>query len=212
MEWLKTHADVLNVTANFLILLVWLFYAQLLYLNFKRQRRPRLLINRGGSKDKDKNALCLISNMSSEAIYTTHIIAALYTEAAEFTCDVTEYEAPGEIGQDVSLSDSTRQGPLSSGGFSHIGTFNNIIRRVANAHGIEMRGDHPAADTRFLKLEIRIVAVYGSEDTPVGAYRSFRFIEGGDYLVPESYDTKRLSKWWWGQRRLHDWIHDQAEL
>lgn len=207
MEWLNTHADGLNVVASFLTLLVWLFYAQLLFFNFKRQRRPRLLINRGRSKDMD--ALCLISNMSSEAIYTTHIIAALLTDKGEFTSDVTEYEAPGEIGKGAALSDTTRQGPLQSGGFSHIGTFNNIIRRVANENRIELRGNRPAGNTQFFALEIRIVAVYGSEDTPIGAYRTFCFEAGGSYLVPASFDTYRLSKWWWGRRRLEQWILDQ---
>ncbi|GAB2793707.1 hypothetical protein GCM10027040_20060 [Halomonas shantousis] len=208
MEWLNSNSGALNAVAGFLTLLVWLFYAQLLYLNFARQRRPRLLINRGRSKDI--HALCLISNMSSESIYISHIIAVLHTSEGDFAQDLIEYEQPSDTGQGASLSEATRQGPLDSGSYSHVGTFSHIIQRVANANSIKLDGYRGTGDTQLQSLEIRLVAIYGSEDKPVGAYRVFNFAdnEGDDVnLAPDSFDTQRLPKLGRG-RRIRQWVRD----
>ena len=48
MEWLSSNSSAISAVTSFFTLLVWLFYAQLLYLNFRRQRQPKIIINRGG--------------------------------------------------------------------------------------------------------------------------------------------------------------------
>lgn len=55
-------------------MIIWLVYAQLLYLGFRRQRNPRLIINRG--RNKDINALCLISNKTVEKLNATNFSSA----------------------------------------------------------------------------------------------------------------------------------------
>ena len=62
IEWIKDNQGVVSVGVSIATLLIWIIYAQLLYLGFRRQRTPRMLINRGRKKDLD--ALCIISNMS----------------------------------------------------------------------------------------------------------------------------------------------------
>ncbi|WP_343218299.1 hypothetical protein [Halomonas sp. McH1-25] len=189
-------------------LLIWLVYAQLLYLGFRRQRRPRLIINRG--KKKDIDALCIISNMSAESIFIEYIIAELKTSKGTITMDVTDFEQDysedddpgnGSDGQRRTLtqgnvSDNTRQGPLDSGGFLHIGTFDGLIKRLAREGDIEMAGHRPkSADLQFECLTIRIIGVYGSEDMPVGSERSFDLIDNEHYctLTPVTWDTRRLA-------------------
>ncbi len=119
-DWISQNKDVLNVLIGFATLMVWVVYAQLLYNGYKRQRRPRIVINRGRYKGVD--ALCLISNMSAESIFVQHIVARLETDKGDYFQDVTELEQNYQEGDEErerqstsdtpSLSDSTRQGPL----------------------------------------------------------------------------------------------------
>jgi len=107
----------------------WFTHAQLLYLGFRRQRSPRLIINRG--RNKDINALCLISNMSAESVFIEYIIAELETSASTITMDVTDFEleylesgdsSDGQSDQaagnqrPLNASENTRQGPIQPGG------------------------------------------------------------------------------------------------
>ncbi|GAB2799779.1 hypothetical protein GCM10027040_28980 [Halomonas shantousis] len=210
MEWLNENSGSLNVIASFFTLVIWLFYAQLLYFNYARQRRPRILINRGRSKDI--NALCLISNMSSEAIFLEHIVAILHTSEGEIVRDLIEFERPGDYDKETDrLAETTQPGPLESGGFRHIGSFSDIIKRVAQSQRIRMREGRPLDDVQFFSLEIRIIAVYGSEDNPVGACRSFNLKDTEEddayELEPASFDTMRLASRR-KRREVRRWIRD----
>lgn len=213
-DWINQHESVINVLINVGILLIWLIYAQLLYLGFRRQRRPRVIINRG--KRNDIEALCIISNMSAEAVYIEYIIARLETSHGTINMNVTEFEqeyseedehehtegrsqsrrfAPNAI------RDSTRQGPLDSGDFIHIGKFGDLVHRLARSANIEMRDHRPLNGLKFRRLTIRLVLVYGSEDEPVSVSRSFDFYsteKAGEarLLVPVTWDTRRSTSLW----------------
>ncbi|KAA0014119.1 hypothetical protein F0A17_00135 [Billgrantia pellis] len=207
-EWLSRHVDALTVLTNIGTLLIWLVYAQLLYLGFRRQRRPRLLINRGRKSGID--ALCIISNMSAEPIFLQHIIAELRTSIGVITVDVTDrkdtYDQRAEVegrqrqGRNAASNapidkDGSHQGPLEPGGFVHIDSFGELTLRLAQAGNMGMDGLRPTGDVTFLSLTIRLICVYGSEDLPVGAERQFDYIdhEPSRGLVPATWDTKRLA-------------------
>ena len=208
-DWISQHQKLLSLIINFGTLLIWLVYAQLLYLGFRRQRRPRLIINRG--KKKDINALCIISNMSAESVFIEYIIATLDTSQGQIVMDVTDFEQqygaddsggneeenrkPRRVLNDSSVRENTRQGPLGSGDFLHIGTFYDLIVRMARDEGIEMENHRPKGDLTLDRLTIRLVGIYGPEDMPIGAERSFTLSDNGAYcsLVPESWDTKRMA-------------------
>lgn len=207
LSWVSQHHAVISVFINLGTLLIWLLYAQLLYFGFRRQRRPRVVINRGRKKDVD--ALCIISNMSSESIYIEYITAELETSRGTLIMDVTDRDQTSNKGDDAGgdaknklggVSEYTRQGPLASGDFMHIGTFSDVIQRLAKEAGIEMQGYRPKGNLRFQSLTIRLIAVYGSEDRPVGAERGFdlNLEENEDKytLVPLAWNTKRLSSHW----------------
>ncbi len=46
IEYLSNNYEVVTSTANVGTLLVWIFYAQLLYNSHRRMRLPRVLINK----------------------------------------------------------------------------------------------------------------------------------------------------------------------
>ncbi|MGO2135429.1 hypothetical protein [Marinobacter sp.] len=210
-DWIVDHQKVLSVCASLGSVVIWLVYAQLLYLGFRRQRSPRLIINRG--RNKDINALCLISNMSAEAVFIEYIIAELETSEGIITMDVTDFEQEysegdenpeGPRGQSISnrrarnVMDNIRQGPMESGGFLHIGTFSELIQRLARDEGIRMHGHRPQGDLEFTRLTLRLIGIYGPESMPIGAERSFDLTFSADKLSlrPVSWDTKRLASLW----------------
>lgn len=188
MEWLNDNAQAISAVASVCTLFVWLFYAQLLYNGYARQRRPRIIINRG--KGIGTEALCLISNMSNEAIYVQHLVAVLHTQQGINSLDVVEYQQ--QSGENEEVSYRTHQGPLASGDYLHIQSFGNIVDQVKQHWKIEddmLHGQH-------IQLEIRVIAIYGSEDMPVGASRVFNLdldAEPNHQLVPASVDTARLN-------------------
>ena len=46
MEWFAHNSRAITAVSSLLTLFVWVFYAQILYRNFARTRRPRIIINR----------------------------------------------------------------------------------------------------------------------------------------------------------------------
>ncbi|MBQ0776616.1 MAG: hypothetical protein KBT84_03425 [Pseudomonas sp.] len=204
IDWIEANQAVLSVCVSLATLLVWVIYAQLLYSGFRRQRTPRVIINRGRKRDLD--ALCIISNMSQEAIYVEYIIATLKTSLGTVTMDVTDFERDSteeredEEGdrQTVAVTpenirENTRQGPLLSGEFMHIGTFNDLVRRMARQADIPMQGHRPEGDIQLESLTIVVVALYGPEPKPVSASRDFSIDsnKSGGTLTPTSWRTRQ---------------------
>ncbi|EPC04297.1 hypothetical protein L861_02970 [Litchfieldella anticariensis FP35 = DSM 16096] len=190
MDWFSANASAINAIASVLTLFVWLFYAQLLYAGYKRQRRPRILINRG--RGKDIHSLCIISNMSAESIYVQGIVAVLETSDGELKLDISEYQQSEDEDRQRY---QTHQGPLESGDYLHVDTFHDIVRRVAGAHHIDLDGYRPRGDVSFQSLEIRLLSIYGPEDRPIGARRRFLFEDDGQAcsIRPTTLDTQRLN-------------------
>jgi len=114
LQWLGENKDWISTLTSISTLLVWLFYAQLLYSGFRRQRQPRVLINRGVGRE-GLNSPCLICNMSEEAIYVYFILVVLETSDQPILVPITDCEV-NTMGEDTSmLSARTRQGPIQSG-------------------------------------------------------------------------------------------------
>ncbi|WP_277810938.1 hypothetical protein [Chromohalobacter canadensis] len=213
LEWLNNNSGALSAIASFCTLGVWLFYAQLLYLGFARQRRPRILINRGRSKSPD--GMCLISNMSSEAIFVTNVMGVLHTSKNTYNCDLTDYTRSDDSGEGRGEQHATRQGPLASGDYHQVCSFREIIDHVTDGNALDIdRNTLTLEGEKLRMLEIRLIAIYGSENRPLGAYRSFMLEkseldpneEDNDCLiVPTSFDTQRLSRRW-HQKRIRRWL------
>ncbi|GAA3908527.1 hypothetical protein GCM10022228_18820 [Halomonas cibimaris] len=128
--------------------------------------------------------------MSSEAIYVQHLIAVLHTDERSYSLDVVEYQQEGEEQEESGYR--THQGPLNSGGYLHIQSFNAIFQQIVRYWNIS----RDVLNRSSLALEIRVVAIYGSEDMPTGAWRTFRLdlsAAPAHQLVPHSIDTHRMS-------------------
>lgn len=209
MDWISQNSSAITALTSLCTLLVWLFYAQLLYLNFKRQRQPKIIINRGFGRTLQ--ARCVISNMSPEPIFIEHIIAILHTDQGAISRDLIDFEeSTAKEGEVSRLVETTRQGPMLSGSYNHIGSFRDIIDRVLRFHGLPSE-DFRTTDGRTLQaIELRVIAVYGSEDSPVGASRTFALTMSseGEVLVPTRLDTRRYASRP-KRREVHRWMREQ---
>lgn len=192
LTWISSNSQVLTVVVNFAMLLVWIFYAQLLLNNYRRQRRPRLLINQAGGRGM--HSRCLICNMSQEAIFVDFVLAALHTSSGERLLPVTDFQFEQERDGAKQLEHGTHEGPLQPGSCLDVGMFESVYKRVSQVPLEGSKEPTPiSGDEEIHRLEIQAVAIYGSEDLPIGARRRFA-ISGHDgeqrELRPETVDTQ----------------------
>ena len=188
-QWLSENSDALNVLANAGMLIVWLTYLQVFLAGYRRERRAKILVNRGGGTDL--RARCLLSNMSAEPIYIQSIVARLETAEASALCQLTDLE---NLDEDAGPSDPMRalkQGPLGAGSFIDIGTFEDVVRETI---GRVAPGDPEAWRRRLQAIEITVVAVYGPDELLAGAERRFECRAEGEsiQLRPTSIGTSQI--------------------
>lgn len=197
IEWLKDSHQLISLIISASTLLVWVFYAQLLLLNFRRQRKPSLIINRGAGRGL--SSLCLISNMSAEPMFINQLIVSIETSKGPLELDVTDIrqsiDDEAAALPDLPIYQATHQGPLRSGDFIHVGTFQGMLNGVAERYGIELDGYRPVGDWQFHALEIRAVAFCGPERHPIGVLRRFKLADRGEpdcALIPDGPFTRQL--------------------
>lgn len=196
MELLQAHYEALSVLIAMATLLVWLTYAQLLYLNYRRQRRPHLIINL--AQGYHLGATVLLSNMSAEPIHVECVMLVVHCRGRQAVRQVSEL--PYREGPDgpAELSSRTRQGPLASGGYMSLGTFRELLETCAADVVAEWQLENVEHDdyAAFIEhLELRVAAIYASEDLPVGALRRFRIrdTDTGVEILPMTLQTVRMA-------------------
>jgi hypothetical protein len=188
-QWLSDNANTINVLANAGMLIVWVTYLQVFLAGYRRERRAKILVNRGGGTDL--RARCLLSNMSAEPIYIQSIVARLQTAEASALCQLTDLE---HLGEDAGTRDpmgTLKQGPLGAGCFIDIGTFEDVVRETIG----RITPDEQDAWRRGLQaIEIIVVAVYGPDKLLAGAERRFECRAEGEsiQLRPTSIGTSQI--------------------
>ncbi|SDH16369.1 hypothetical protein [Pelagibacterium luteolum] len=165
-EWIANNSDVINALSSAAMLLVWLGYLQVFLHSYRRQIRPKIVINRAAGSTLD--ASCFVSNMSSDAIYIESVIVTLRSTSKRYTLAVTDLEeledsAPADPRQ------RTLQGPLGSGDYTSIGTFGDLIARAERAEGTSWSDPENEA----VLLDVTVIADHASEELLIGAQRRF---------------------------------------
>ncbi|PKR59714.1 hypothetical protein [Thalassospira lohafexi] len=211
--WIEQHATLLQVGVSVATLLIWIFYAQLLFQSYRRARRPKIVINQMlGNSDK---ARFLISNMSQEAIHIDKVLVCMGSgedRVCELVTDADPEQSSGEKDQNAMLSarldEVTLQGPLGSGKCIELGAFQNLLNRIwrraqKNSENGGTRNDAIGAGHEC-RVEIIVMAVYSSEKGVIGASRAFWRKEDGE-LHPEDVKTDQYTGFFARRRmaRLH---------
>ena len=219
-DWITDNLNLISTLTNVIMLLVWVFYARLLYKDFSRQRSPVMFIHRtfGESLNPD----CLVVNLSSDTVHILCVLMTLRTRHGVFTSRITEYNrmAPDEHGQRQLAShdqmmESYKQGPLPPGYFLSLNNFRTMIQTVKVDSVDGHFGDDDRTPTveelveSIKEVELRIVAIYGLYVSPVGARRTFRINRTalGLEVLPTMELTRQYCSYW-GRRTARRWLRE----
>lgn len=180
MEYLSTFSNVVMA-------IVWVAYFQFFFWQYRRSRRPYLVIHH--AQNEDPEALCLLVNMSESPVHIQCVQVVVTDQQGEISVlGVTQYERVD--GDDHNVQRSLRQGPLRSGDFLVLGAFADIVRGRNSTGQILQKFDDIRA------LEIRAAAIHGPSPFPVGVRRTFtvQHEEDGASITPCNVHTEQLTR------------------
>ena len=206
-QWLLQNSAALSLFISFATLCVWLFYAQLLYYSFSRQRQARLLITQGWGQQID--SVCLVANMSHEPIFIQHIMLTIKAGDGEYHSPVTDIDSAEPYDSANRPGEITRQGPLNSGQQINLGTFRSLIRQSAKLAGLTEDGEQPIKTLQLSNVRITVMASYGPGGDIIGAQRMF-IVRGEDneLMRPVGIKTERFNKRR-ARRQMRKWLERQ---
>lgn len=213
-DFLGANAKALSVIASFGTMVIWLFYAQLLYKGFKRQRQARLLINQGWGEQI--NSVALVSNMSHEPVYIQCVILSMKLEdGRKFRDSVTDFDDAEPWNAKNSPQEVTRQGPLNTGAYMNLGTFQTLLRQSGQQHELidtdRDDDDNPVKRMGVRDFRLTVICNYGPSGEAIGVQREFLVCgENHDLLRPASIYCRRLAKRG-ARRKMERWLKEQVE-
>lgn len=178
-EWFAEHAGLIANFATLAMLLVWLFYTLLFYRDFKQQRSPLIVIHQ--AQGHGLESTCLLVNLSKEPIHVLCVLMVAHTEDGTLIHRVTNTQRLSpEQDSHWKVQDLIKQGPLPTGYFLALGSFEEMLKGAGLLDPAEIAtGDARPERIRSLarsvgRIEIRIVALHGAYQAPIGACRTFR--------------------------------------
>lgn len=189
-QWIVDHSDTVNAASSMAMLFVWMAYLQVFLRSYRRQVRPKIVINRAAGSALD--AHCFVSNMSSEAMYLESVIVTVNNGEQTATHTVTDVDTLDGDQPPEDPRERTHQGPLRPGEYMSLGTFHELLNKVIRRQG-EGR-ENLGASVKSVTLDVMIIADYSSEDLLVGANRRFKAERKGEtwYLAAESAETQQI--------------------
>lgn len=190
LQWISENSDAISAVSSVAMLFVWVAYLQVFLHSYRRQVRPKIVINRAAGSAL--GAACFVSNMSAEAIYLESVIVKLKCGELTARHTVTDVDALDGEEQPSDPRRRTLQGPLRPGEYTSIGTFESLIYKV-----LRRKGEPPDRLKQFdepISLEVVVIADYSSDDLLIGAVRRFAAEWKNDqwHLVPETAETEQI--------------------
>lgn len=201
MEWIARHGDAIAALTGVGTLIVWIVYLQVFVNSYRRQLRATMLITRGPGLGLQ--ARCLLSNMSAGPVFVATVQVQLDKPDGPVAHPVTNIIDSDAVGEQPS---PMRQGPLRNGETRDLGSFEQLLR-----HATEPQTSLQESLDGLRAITIEIVALYGSEDQPVGARRCFVLLNDGEKLVLRGKDlhTEQILRRRDRRRLLGDLERDQ---
>ncbi|RCK52654.1 hypothetical protein TH25_06375 [Thalassospira profundimaris] len=193
LEWIKNHHTVLQITISFLTLGVWIFYAQILLAQYRRTRRPKILINQ--TRGRTLHSRFLVSNMSLESVHIEVILVGLFGNEEQTWHKVSDWEPMSDDSQADTNAYGTFQGPLAAGCSLDIGDIKRLITQRDTLVQTQTNADNPGETglvtengANCRSFEIMVMGVYSSEKGVIGASRTFDLDEHG-HVYPRDAET-----------------------
>ena len=163
-SWLGTNHGKISAIANVLTVMIWALYLHLFLSSFRRHRRPKILINRGGGTSL--GAHCIVSNMSEMPIYIETVVIRTHSGDKADDCRLSDLDE-----EECSSTDQRPQwfqGPLPEGGLLDLGPYRRLLNM---AGGKDAAGEGDAHQTGG--VTVIVVATCVSDGRLVGARRDF---------------------------------------
>ncbi len=215
LEWLRQNSQLISSLTYVLLLLVWIFYANLLYRSYQRQRTPLVYIHAQGAGPE---STCFVSNLSAEPVHVECVMLVLELDGKQVVQKITDYAGfSPERDDHIAIEDVLKQGPVLPGYFITLGTFDALLRRVIHAPVGHTGAERAASDARFREfvanlgtVEIRAVFLHGHFTQPLGAARRFAVKMGEEGLTvrPLAAETRQLSRWRQRRGAVRRWLQD----
>lgn len=188
-NWLAENTSPMQAIVGIVTALVWIFYLQILVSGLRRQRRPEILIHLGGSRSLD--ARTFISNLGFEPIYILEIMLTIWSTDGERETSIADRT---EMAKENLSNPSaiTFQGPLNSGNFIDIGSFEDLLKRA------RWNTSDDLAPDAINRVELKVAAISAASSTVVASKRQF-FVECvGDecQLRPKTLYATQIRSWW----------------
>lgn len=185
MEWIGEHAQTLTLLASLVTLVVWIFYLNLFWMNYRRQLRANLVIGRGAGTGLD--SLCIVGNMSAEPVFVEGVIIFAEENGRRWAKAITDFS---DLARKNGATDRPeREGPLKSGDYITLGTFRCLVRLADPRRS--------AADELTIEaIEVWVVADFSSENDLFFARRRFLVGHRGSMVVfrPSGLETRRITR------------------
>lgn len=189
VSWLTENTALVQVLVGIVTALVWIFYLQILVSGLRRQRRTEILIHLGGSQGLD--ARTIISNLGFEPIYVLEIMLTIWSSDGERETSIADRT---EIAKEdlASPGATTFQGPLKSGEYVDIGSFENLLQRARWNTSDEL---DPSAISR---VELKVAAISAASSSVVAAKRQFQIDIQNDQcrIRPKTLYALQIRSWW----------------
>jgi hypothetical protein len=181
LEALRQNAQVISALASVGGFLIWATYALLFYRGFRRQRSSHIFIHAAG--DGGPGTECLVINLSPEPV---HILCSIATSENQ----AVQIQAPDS--ESVPIKARVKQGPLETGESLCLGKFDDIFHSLLHPQEQEKEQEDDANEQT---LEIRVAAIHGLDDKPIGATRSFIFMRDKRCVIPAiPYTVQKRSR------------------
>lgn len=175
VEFLSQNAPIVSAFASAGGFFIWTVYAFLFYSEFRRRRGSHIFIHAAG--DGGPRTECLVINLSQEPVHILCSLAASRESAVQI-------QAIGN--EELSVKARAKQGPLKTGESLSLGKFSQIADEVQQLSGPS--GNREASEQR---LEVRIAAIHGLSDEPVGALRGFIYNWASSEVIPDMPHTEQ---------------------
>lgn len=190
-DWIVRNHQLLGVILNGAMLAVWIVYLQIFASSYRSQVRANILINMAGGPGL--SARCLVSNMSAGPIYVYSILVDVELPGRALSGSVTETDGIEEWEKPTDLNLWTRQGPLENGEVRDMGSFEVMLDHALRS---DAGGRQPPAGLHdaIRAFQVRIIAIYGSEDLPIAAERRFIILRrpSGAVLSPTTPEAHQV--------------------
>ena len=164
LGWIDAHSDTLQVVFSGLMALIWIVYLQLFFFGFRRNRRPKIVVDLGAGTGL--GARCLVGNLGFEPIHVYEVFVTIAGDGESHTAAVTERAGLTEDELNDPL-EATNRGPLKSGDSYTIGRIADLVERTRNHSGADL------PDREVRKVEIMVVATTAASTAVVAAHRVY---------------------------------------